>query len=72
VNSLPGAASKESRAESMYARLGCYDLRRMMKKRVAFALFSAAILFSMVREWAAPVACKRRVPVPSVVTQTRP
>jgi hypothetical protein len=30
-----------------------------MKSRLAFALFAAAILFSIVREWRAPVGCLR-------------
>jgi hypothetical protein len=30
-----------------------------MKNRFIFALFAAAILFSVVREWSAPVACLR-------------
>jgi hypothetical protein len=29
----------------------------MRNQRLIFALFAAAILFSMVREWSAPVAC---------------
>lgn len=31
----------------------------MPNKRMIFVLFSAAILFSMVREWNAPVSCAR-------------
>jgi hypothetical protein len=31
--------------------------------RLTFVLFAAAILFSMVREWSAPLACARTVPV---------
>jgi hypothetical protein len=31
----------------------------MRNKRLIFALFSAAILFSMIREWSAPVTCAR-------------
>jgi hypothetical protein len=30
-----------------------------IKKRIAFLFFAAAILFSVVREWNAPVACLR-------------
>ena len=30
----------------------------MKTKRLAFALFAAAILFSMVREWNAPAVCE--------------
>jgi hypothetical protein len=37
----------------------------MRTKRLIFALFSAAILFSMVREWSAPVACARAVLIPA-------
>jgi hypothetical protein len=29
--------------------------------RLVFALFAAAILFSMVREWSAPVVCTRAI-----------
>lgn len=34
--------------------------------RLIFAIFAAVILFSMVREWSAPVACARAVLVPAV------
>lgn len=30
-----------------------------MRDRIVFAIFAAGILFSMVREWSAPVACER-------------
>jgi hypothetical protein len=36
-------------------------MEAMRRNRLAFAFFSAAILFSMVREWSAPVACARTV-----------
>jgi len=36
----------------------------MRTNRLAFALFAAAILFSMVREWSAPVACERSILLP--------
>jgi len=36
----------------------------MKTKRLAFALFAAAILFSMVREWNAPAVCARTILVP--------
>jgi hypothetical protein len=38
----------------------------MRTNRLTFALFSAAILFSMVREWSAPIACARTVLLSSV------
>jgi hypothetical protein len=31
----------------------------MRTRRFAFVLFAAAMLFSVVREWSAPVACLR-------------
>jgi hypothetical protein len=31
----------------------------MGTNRLAFAFFAAAILFSVVREWSAPIACPR-------------
>jgi hypothetical protein len=31
----------------------------MLDRRIVFALFAAALLASMVREWSAPVACLR-------------
>jgi hypothetical protein len=34
-------------------------------KRLQFAIFAAAILFSMVREWNAPVACARSILLPA-------
>jgi len=33
----------------------------VQSNRLIFALFAAAILFSMVREWSAPVACARTI-----------
>jgi hypothetical protein len=33
--------------------------------RLIFYLFAAAILFSMVREWNAPVACARSILIPA-------
>jgi hypothetical protein len=33
----------------------------MGRNRFIFALFAAAILFSMVREWRAPTACMRTI-----------
>jgi hypothetical protein len=41
----------------------------MRNNRFAFALFAAAILFSMVREWNAPVTCVRSVLAPSASHQ---
>jgi hypothetical protein len=41
-------------------------------KRLVFLCFAAAILFSMVREWNAPVACVRTVLVPSAQAQAKP
>jgi hypothetical protein len=37
----------------------------MQSRRLALAFFAAAILFSMVREWNAPVTCVRSVLAPS-------
>jgi len=37
----------------------------MRTKRLIFAFFAAAILFSMVREWSAPAACARTLFVSS-------
>jgi hypothetical protein len=34
----------------------------MRNRSLAFALFAAAILFSMIREWSSPAACVRIVP----------
>jgi hypothetical protein len=43
----------------------------MPKQRFIFVLFAAAILFSVVREWSAPVACVRAI-LPSIaVTSSR-
>jgi hypothetical protein len=33
--------------------------------RLAFAFFAIAIMFSMVREWNAPLACARGILVPA-------
>jgi len=35
-----------------------------MKKHFVFALFAAAILLSVLREWSAPVACARDLLLP--------
>ena len=43
----------------------------MKNKRLILALFSAAILFSMVREWNAPVVCVRALLAPSVAVQPK-
>jgi len=37
----------------------------MRTHRLAFAIFAAAILFSMIRKWSAPAACAR-ILLPSV------
>jgi hypothetical protein len=39
-------------------------------KHLIFALFDAAKLFSMVREWSAPVACARSILDPFVAAET--
>jgi hypothetical protein len=41
-----------------------------MRNRLAFAFFALAILFSMVREWSAPVACVRGTFVREAVSTT--
>jgi hypothetical protein len=33
----------------------------MKRNRLVFVLFAAAILFSMVREWSATIACARTI-----------
>jgi len=38
-------------------------------RRLTLAFFAAAILFSMVREGNAPVACARSILIPSVATR---
>lgn len=42
-----------------------YDQSQMKTRRLIFLLFSAIILFSMTREWNAPVACARSILVGS-------
>ena len=44
----------------------------MRTNRLAFALFAAAILFSMVRKWSAPVACTRTILIPSASGPIKP
>ncbi len=41
----------------------------MKNGRLTLAFFAAAILFSMVREWSAPVACARSILIPFSVTR---
>jgi hypothetical protein len=36
------------------------DHINMRSRTLAFAFFAAAMLFSMVREWSAPIGCPRR------------
>jgi hypothetical protein len=36
-------------------------METMRNQRLILALFAASILFSMVREWHAPIACARSV-----------
>jgi hypothetical protein len=40
----------------------------MVNRRIAFALFAAAILISMVREWQAPAACVRSLLISTTET----
>jgi len=46
-------------------------MERMRRQRLVFVCFSAAILFSIVREWNAAVACTRTILVPSVFAQPK-
>jgi len=39
----------------------------MGTNRLTLAIFAAAILFSLVREWSAPVACAREILIPSTI-----
>jgi hypothetical protein len=41
----------------------------MKNQHLAFALFAAAILFSMMREWSAPSACVRAFLPPTVAAK---
>jgi hypothetical protein len=41
-----------------------------MSRRLQFAIFAAAILFAMVREWNAPVACARSILLPTHTAQS--
>jgi hypothetical protein len=36
-----------------------------MSRRLQLAIFAAAIMFAMVREWNAPVACTRSILLPA-------
>jgi hypothetical protein len=40
-------------------------IEMMRKNHLIFCLFAAAVLFSMVREWSAPVACSRSILIPA-------
>jgi hypothetical protein len=42
-------------------RTGCHGIIEAMRTRLIFAFFAVAILFSMVREWSAPVSCARTI-----------
>jgi hypothetical protein len=41
----------------------------MKNNRLAFALFAAAVLFSMIREWSAPAVCPRVMLISSVAAK---
>ncbi|HME37094.1 MAG TPA: hypothetical protein VKF84_17810 [Candidatus Sulfotelmatobacter sp.] len=41
------------------------------RKHLTFVVFAAAILFSIVREWSAPVVCPRSILAPSLAAQTK-
>jgi type III secretory pathway component EscV len=41
----------------------------IMRRRLQFAVFAAAILFTMLREWNAPVACARSILLPARTAQ---
>jgi hypothetical protein len=45
-------------------------MEEMRSNRFIFAVFSAAILFSMVREWNTPVACARSILLPTLAAQS--
>jgi hypothetical protein len=36
-----------------------HDVIRMRHRKLVFVFFAAAMLFSMIREWSAPVGCPR-------------
>ena len=40
-----------------------------MGRRLQFAVFAAAILLAMVREWNAPIACARSILLPAHTAQ---
>jgi len=46
-------------------------MKAMRNQRLTFALFAIAILFSMVREWNAPVLCARSILVSSAGVQNK-
>jgi hypothetical protein len=43
----------------------------MRNQRLTFVLFAIAILFSMIREWSAPVVCARSILLPSRAAQSK-
>jgi hypothetical protein len=43
----------------------------MRSRQLALVLFAVAILFSMIREWSAPVACVRTILISAVGQPTR-
>lgn len=50
------------------AAKGYYEESNMRSNLLVFAVFAAAMLFSMVREWSAPVGCIRPVLVSERIT----
>jgi len=51
--------------------LGYVIIGRMRNQRLIFAFFAAAILFSITREWSAPVACARTIGVAAASARPR-
>jgi hypothetical protein len=45
--------------------------KRLSQRRITFALFAMAFLFSMIREWSLPVACLRPIVNPPSTIRLR-
>jgi len=46
-----------------------WDNPFMQSRRLAFAVFAAAILFSMIRQWSVPASCARAILIPTIAAE---
>ena len=62
--------SAGGRVRGEFSSSGIESARSMKNRYLALAVFAAAILLSMVREWSAPIACIRPLLEPQAQQST--